>query len=160
MAALLVAAVGAGLITVNTEDTDASRAALVWHQSLGLVVFVFTVARVAWRLTHPAPPLPPEMPRGQQIAALINHVTLYLLLVLIPLAGYAGLAARGRVISVFGLFDLPQIEYRDFGVARTANELHALSQYALYAVVAAHVLAALYHQFVLRDGLMRRMWFK
>jgi cytochrome b561 len=36
---------------------------------------------------------------------------------------------------------------------------HAALATLLAVLIAVHVVAALYHQFVLKDGLFRRMWF-
>ncbi|MBL8630177.1 MAG: cytochrome b [Rhodospirillaceae bacterium] len=160
IAALIVIAVASGLITAGAKEIDLSRATLVVHQSFGLIIFTLAVVRITWRLTHPAPPLPPTTTLQQRWAATVTHGSLYLLTFFMPLAGYTGLAARGRVISLFGVFELPQGEFRDFDLARTAQEVHVSLQYVLYALVAAHVIAALYHQFVIRDGLLWRMWFR
>ncbi len=159
VAALIVFAVASGLVTGYAKDVDLTRASLVAHQSFGLIVFTLIVVRIVWRLTHAAPPLPPAMTLPQNWAATVTHVSLYLLAVILPLTGYTGLAARGRVISFFGVFELPQGEFRDFDLAREAQFFHESLQYVLYALVAAHIVAALYHQFVIRDGLMARMWF-
>src|SRR5512135_1387415 len=55
------------------------------HKSVGLVIFALMLVRIAWRLSHPPPALPP-MPRWQARAALANHLLLYALLVVMPLA--------------------------------------------------------------------------
>ncbi len=159
VAAVIVFAVASGLITGYAKDVDLTRVSLVAHQSFGLIVFALIVARIVWRLTHPTPPLPETMTLQQRWASAVTHLSLYLLAVLLPLTGYTGLAARGRAISFFGMFELPQSEFRDFDLAREAQFYHESLQYVLYVLVAAHIGAALYHQFVIRDGLMNRMWF-
>jgi cytochrome b561 len=114
--------------------------------------------RAVWRLTHPAPPLPVETPRAQKAAAAVAHVSLYVLLFFMPLSGYVGLAARGRTITVAGLFDLPNLVPQGLALARRAQSLHENAQYVLYALLAVHIGAALYHRFVLKDGVLARMW--
>lgn len=45
-----------------------------------------------------------------------------------------------------------------FGGVKTAADVHGLLKLAVLALVGGHFLAALYHQFVLKDGLLSRMW--
>lgn len=157
MALGLVLAVLFGLGTVYIDDTRTSRSALAVHQTIGFVMFLLAVARLYWRVTH-APPTPPEgFPRGQRIASAVTHATLYLFLLGMPMTGYIGLAARGREIPVFGLFNLPHLTPRSFDLSANAQTIHYYAQFVLYALVALHVGAALYHRFVLKDGILERM---
>ena len=61
-------------------------------------------------------------------------------------------------LNVFGLFDLPAIASPDKQLSRLIFDYHAYLAYALLAVIAAHIAGALFHQFILRDGIIRRMW--
>lgn len=75
-----------------------------------------------------------------------------------PVTGYVSEAARARETDFFGLFDIPRLVPLDRQLAIYAETAHNYTQYALYALIAAHVAAALYHQFILRDRLLDRMW--
>jgi cytochrome b561 len=105
------------------------------HQALGLTILLLTLARIALRLTHGAPPLPPDMPPLLRRAAQVTHVAIYALLLAVPAAGMAAWSRLDR--------DLGELHGTLFGV--------------LAALVALHVAAAVFHQVVLKDGLMRRM---
>ena len=83
---------------------------------------------------------------------------LYVIALAMPVSGYIAVTARGRETSFFGIFTLPQWVSPNRALAHTAETVHFISQYVLYALVAAHVGAALYHQFIVRDHLLRRMW--
>jgi cytochrome b561 len=157
IAAGVVAAVGFGLTTVYADSARVTRATVLIHQSIGTALFALVLFRALWRVTHPAPPLPAAMPRAQKVAAAVTHGSLYVMLFALPITGYIKLAAFGRDITVFGLFNLPNLMPQDRELSVTAQDLHAYGQYVLYALVALHVGAALYHQFVLKDGLLRRM---
>ena len=157
IAALLVLSALSGLGTVYIDDTRTSRMALEIHQTIGLVIFLLAIARLYWRFTHTPPPPPKGYTRAQRIAAAVTHVTLYLFILGMPISGYTGLAARGREIPVFGLINLPHLTPRSFDLSANAATLHYYAQFAMYALVALHVLAALYHHFVLKDDVMRRM---
>jgi cytochrome b561 len=157
MALGVVLAVIFGLGTVYIDDTQTSRTALAVHQSIGFVMLLLALARLYWRVTHAAPPLPEGVRLGQRIASFIMHATLYLFLLGMPVTGYVGLAARGREIPVFGLFNLPHLVPRSFDLSATAQDIHYYAQFALYVLVVLHIAAALYHRFVLKDGVLERM---
>ena len=55
------------------------------HKSIGLLIFSVTALRLAWRLTHAAPPLPPGTPGWQRFGARLTQVLLYALMFLMPL---------------------------------------------------------------------------
>jgi cytochrome b561 len=158
MAAGVLLSVIFGLATVYINDIPVSRKALEIHQTFGIVMLVLAMARLVWRLTHKPPAPLAGLPRGQKIAAFVTHATLYLFLLGLPISGYIGLAARGKPIPVFGLFDLPHVTPRSLDLSANAQSLHYYASFALYALVVLHIGAALYHQFVLKDGLIQRMW--
>ena len=158
IAVLVVFAVSTGLVTASADDAISTQAGLKFHQSYGLAIFALAVVRAVWRLTHPAPPLPAGTSRVQRIAAPVTHTTLYLILLGLPLGGYASLAARGRTVSFAGLFDLPNVMPLSFKLASQSLDLHRTGGYVLYALLALHIGAALYHHFALKDGVLARMW--
>lgn len=158
IAGCIVLSVAFGLISGYADTAEVTRATMEVHQTIGVTIFTLALARLVWRLTHPAPALPDAMPRSQKIAAAITHGTLYLIMFAMPVTGYIGLAARGRPITVFGLFDLPNVITRSLKTSASYQNIHDNLQYFLYALLILHVGAALYHQFVVKDGLLRRMW--
>jgi cytochrome b561 len=105
------------------------------HIGAGVSVLIFTLLRIVLRLTHGAPALPEGNSRAVHIASAAVHGLLYLLLLMIPMSG--------SVAWFLGIED--------------AGEVHETLWFGLQVLVLAHVLAALYHQFVMKDGLMRRM---
>jgi len=123
------------------------------HYSLGVLVLGFAALRIAWRAV--SPPLQVEGSGWQRLAAQGMHLSLILLTVGLPLSGLLDRWARGRAVAVFGGIALPA----PFPVpgGKLWGEAHELLANLLLAAVAAHVLAALWHQFVVRDGTLSRM---
>ncbi len=147
------------LITAH-EATEGpmSRELVQIHKALGLSVLILTLARIGWRVVNPALPAPATTPKWQKFAAKATHVLFYVLLIGIPLFGWAASSAGGRDIDWFGLFNwplLPIAQSRD--LAGTFMDLHKAAVKLLYVLVALHVLAALKHQFVDRDNVLHRM---
>src|SRR5262245_53273741 len=75
------------------------------HKSIGITVLLLTIVRLAWRLTHPAPPLPDTMKPWERLAAQSVHVAFYVLLLAIPLVGWALVSSSPRNIPTV-LFNL------------------------------------------------------
>jgi len=125
------------------------------HESLGLTVLVLTIARLAWRLTHPVPPI-----HGTPLirkAAEAGHALLYLATLGLPLAGIGRAMAGGGNVVFFG-FSIPSLTGRNDTLEAIASFLHGgLVMNLLLALIAGHVLAALLHQFLLKDGTLQRM---
>jgi cytochrome b561 len=142
------------------------------HKSMGLTVLVLSLARLAWRLAHRPPALPAAIPGWQKAAAGFTHVAFYVIMIAMPLSGWAyvssGFNAEGEAFSAttmwFGLFEVPHIpliaeagEEMRKAIAASAYEMHELLAYAIIALLVLHIGAALKHQFVDRDGVAGRM---
>jgi cytochrome b561 len=125
------------------------------HKSFGIVIGVLVVARVLWRLRHPAPRLPPAMPRWQAAMARASHFLLYACMVLQPLTGYLGSSFNKYGVKVFGLA-LPQWGWEDKALRGVFTTLHGWLAITLSLLIAVHVLAACSH-LLRRDGIFQRM---
>ncbi|ARJ67091.1 cytochrome B [Magnetospirillum sp. ME-1] len=126
------------------------------HKAIGVILLVMAVARLAWRLTRPQPPLPATMPAVERLMASAGHVGLYVLMVLIPLDGILLSQSAGREVSVFGLV-LPVLVGKDDALKGMLKGGHVALGWILAVVLAGHVAAALRHRFILKDDIMARM---
>ncbi|MDO9449654.1 MAG: cytochrome b [Rugosibacter sp.] len=128
-----------------------------YHKWMGITVLVLAILRVLWRISHRPPALPDFLPRWQQIATHTVHHSLYLLLVLIPLSGWLMSSAKGFQTVWFGVFPLPDLVTKDKMLADFFQEMHEILNFALLGLVSLHILAALKHHFINRDGILARM---
>ena len=127
-----------------------------YHKWVGITVLWLAVLRVIWKLTHRSPPLLP-MPRWQQIAAHAGHGLLYLLMLVMPVTGWIYSNAAGYPVVYLGRLPLPTLVGRNHALAAGWVRVHGALGITLAVVVGGHVLAALYHHFVSRDGTVQRM---
>jgi cytochrome b561 len=127
------------------------------HRSIGAVVLTLTVARLIYRLRHPAPPLPAEMPAWQQSAALATHWGLYALLIAQPIVGWIATSAYRAPVLFFWLFDLPPIWQEDRPFSEAMFVVHRSMGIFIATLITIHIAAALYHHFTLRDRVLKRM---
>ncbi len=105
------------------------------HVFGGLLALVLVLWRISVRLKRGAPELPAEDSGITKLAAKGTHLGLYALMILMPISG---------AVAWFG------------GVEAAANG-HAVMKFAMIALVTLHVVAALYHQYMLKNGLLKRM---
>lgn len=162
LAALFLAQFWIGL-TMESEPDHARKAwLLATHISLGFTILFMWAAKAAWRLVSTRPILPGSMERGERIAARTSHAMLFWLLGLTPLIGWAIVSTvQGPLplpISVFGLFSMPRLPgLASPNASGLWTSLHAFLAYFLLILAIVHALAAIRHQFTLKDGLLARM---
>jgi cytochrome b561 len=127
------------------------------HLSLGVLIILVMALRLIWRLTHPAPPPPTNLPGWQLLSSRVTHGALYLLLFITPVLGWMNASARGWQVTLFGLFQLPALVAEGSPLGRNAGDIHVWLTWVILALAGLHVLGALYHRFVLRDAVLTRM---
>ncbi len=127
------------------------------HFTFGIVILAVAVVRLAWRATHGEPAPEDGLPPWQMKSARATHWLLYILLFVLPMLGWINASWRGMPIVMFGV-ELPQlVAKRAPGWGWTGDVHSLLANYLLLVLVGLHVLAALYHYFVRRDGVLQRM---
>ncbi|UXY16895.1 cytochrome b [Chitiniphilus purpureus] len=157
MALLILSAFGLALY-INTLPLSPVKFKLyAYHKWLGISVLLLVLVRLAWRLRRGVPPPLAGQPAWQRKAAAGTHHLLYLLMVALPLVGWAMSSAKGFPVVLFGLIPLPDFVPRDPDLGDRLKLVHMLLAYGLIGLVGLHALAALKHQFVDRDGTLRRM---
>jgi cytochrome b561 len=127
------------------------------HKLIGFLLLWLVIVRVAVRLRSGTPPHPPSLAPVQRIAAEAVHGMLYLLLIIVPLLGWAGASAYG-LLSLPGGLRLPPILAENTDLAGRILWWHAWGAIALALLAAAHIGAALMHRFLFKDGIFERMW--
>ena len=125
------------------------------HKSFGIVLFGILALRFVWRLFNPEPNAADLTPLERR-ASKIVHWGFYPLLFALMIAGYFISTLDGRAISVFGLFDVPSIVTRK-GMESIAGQVHYYLAFVTIGIASFHALAALYHHFRKRDGILMRM---
>ncbi|MBV8120407.1 MAG: cytochrome b [Alphaproteobacteria bacterium] len=155
---LAIMVVSLGLAAGSAPHNSATRADLLLvHRSVGLTILLLMVLRVLWRWRHPPPPLPPSLARVEAALAHLTHLGLYLIFILMPLAGYLASAAAGHTGTFFGVFEIPRLVPVNERLSQWAIALHLVGQYVVYLLVALHVAGALYHAVIRRDEVLGRM---
>ena len=132
-----------------------------WHKLIGFLVLVVTAMRVVVKLLNKRPAYPSSISTGQIQLAHMVQSAMYLLLVLVPLLGWAGVTAYPALITVGGLHlpALPGVP-KDEALAKQLFEIHGYLVLALIAVAVAHIGAGLNHLWIQKDQVFDRIWFR
>ncbi len=85
------------------------------------------------------------------------HLTLFAMMVAIPITGYGISTSAGDGITIFGWFEVPALIPESEALRDLAIELHYYLAYGTAALVLLHAMAAFKHQFIDRDGTLGRM---
>lgn len=122
------------------------------HYMVGLSVLGLVIVRLAARLLTPGP-VPLEEPVWRSLMSKAVHAALYGFMIAMPVLGWLILSGEGDSIP----FGLPALSGTNEGLAHQMEELHEAGGNLGYLLVGVHAAAALFHHYVLRDGLMNRM---
>jgi cytochrome b561 len=136
----------------------AEDAIMADHMVVGMLILVLTALRLVWRLTHVQPAFSPGLAGSERVLARAVHLVFYVLLIGLPLMGWIGSSMEGKAIDVFGAFTIPGLPVpADRGLGHEIREVHgSLGEIMLYLIV-LHVLGALKHHFIDRNGELYRM---
>lgn len=136
------------------------------HKSMGVTVLGLMIVRVLWRLFVKPPALPSHMPAWEKAAAQGTHLILYILLILLPLSGWAFVSVASLNIPtlLYGYIEWPHIPTLTELSTETKKTIeplvknaHATMGWVLLILVILHIAAALRHSLILKDGVMSRM---
>jgi cytochrome b561 len=132
-------------------------ALLANHKSVGISILALAIFRLAWRLLVSPPELPKTVAHWQLRASQLSHWLLYGLIFLQPISGWLMSSASAYSVSWFNLVQLPDFVAADPELKELFRGIHELLGKALFVVASVHILAALKHQFIDRDGVLMRM---
>ena len=147
------------IVEAAEHASEADEMALIGnHKAIGITILVLTLGRLAWRLMHKVPPLPESMANWERILSRTVHVIFYVLLIGLPLGGWLAGSFAGRDISYFGAFTIPGLPVgQNVDMAKSIIGLHKTGGEIMIYLIALHILGALKHTFIDKDGGITRM---
>ena len=157
VALLVFVQFGLGWTAVRWHMSPTKLDLFVWHKSIGILILLLMLARIAWRSVNVAPSLPNGMAPLERLAARLSHVLLYALLLLMPLSGWIINSAANIPFRIFWQLPLPAIVSPDKALADATARVHLVLFFMLALLLLIHVGAALRHHFVKRNTVLTRM---
>jgi len=126
------------------------------HETLGICVFILSLARLLWRWLDTRPE-PEPAPAWMALAANAVQVALYVLLFAVPLTAVAGAWLEGHPLTLLGSFSVPPLFGESHSVGAKIAAVHSWLGDCIMWLAGAHAAAALFHHYVLKDGVLRSM---
>lgn len=143
-----------GLVMEDMPNNADKTGLLRTHAIIGALVLLLTLLRILWWwLADTRPAAHPDTPPLQARAAHIVHGLFYVALIVMGASGIAMIVLSGAGAILTGAAPGPLPDFAEYA----PRAAHGVVAFLLMALIAAHVLAALYHQLVLKDRLMARM---
>lgn len=150
------------------EKTPENFTALQIHLAVGVTIAVFVLLRIIWKVCKVTPKDPPGTPI-EHFASHAMHWTLFVVMIVMPVTGYLG---TGLAPKLFYVFEIPKFEdtaafrvvvegwlgmtFKEFEVPMDVIHKEG-GAYVVWVLVALHAAAALYHHYVRKDFVLKRM---
>ncbi len=161
MAALILGLIAVGIYMEEIPKEDpARRVVFGYHKAAGVLAMLLFFVRVIWLRVSPGPVLPAAFSDKERLLVGGIKKAIYLLMLLVPLSGYAMSSAGGYPISFFGLFDVPLLIEKNKAIAGFAHEAHGILAFTLLALVILHAAGAIKHRHADKGGerdILKRM---
>lgn len=145
--------------SVQTGNDPSMRLDVVLHESLGLFIFMQTVLRLLWIAIRPSPPQHGLNPLARLLSTTV-HTTLWILLLAIPVTALMTLISENVPLTLVGASQVKDWNWIPLSLSGTGvdwGEVHKFLANAFIWIAGLHALAALYHHFRLKDGILRTM---
>lgn len=146
------------LITIREyfATSDAQKMDIILlHKSLGLVVLIFALLMLLGRHLGKRPVWPPMQGWERKLAAFV-HIGLYLCLLVMPLSGTLMSQFHGYSVKFFG-YPIPTLVSPHESLEGFFHAIHGYTAWILFALVTLHIGAALFHHFIRKDNVLKRM---
>ena len=153
-AAVLIIQIPLGFYLVDMDFGDKRLTVESIHVTLGLSIFYLILFRLLYKTLNPTPRLQNSLFPGQKIIAKLNHIFLYVSILVITISGALKKLFNGEELDMF-FFNL---EIQDnFDLAEIFYEIHILGNYTLIALISLHIFAVLIHKILFKENLLKRI---
>ena len=153
-AAVLIVQIPLGFYLVDMDFNEKRLTIESIHVTLGLSIFYLTLLRLIYKTFNPTPALQNSIFPGQKIIAKLNHIFLYIAILVITISGALKKLYNGEELDMF-FFNL---EIKDnFELAEIFYEFHIIGNYTLVALITLHISAVIIHKLLFKENLLKRI---
>lgn len=138
------------------KDAPEKLQYILLHKSFGVCVFILAVLMILARQMGTRPIMPLSMSRLEIFAARSVHFLLYLSMLGMPITGFLMSSYAGYGVSLFG-YPLPNPVEKNPILSDVFSKIHQIASFVIIGLVFAHTIAALFHHFVRKDNILKRM---
>ena len=155
-AVLILILIGSGFRAANSPDPSLKAAILRVHVPIAIAVLALTLVRIAWWFGFDQrPERVGGSPAWQEHGVRAVHLLFYVVILGMIASGIGMMVLSGAAPLIFGEAGSSLPNFSNY----PPRIPHGIGAWLLVVLLMLHAGAALYHQFVRRDGLLWRMWF-
>jgi cytochrome b561 len=153
-AAVLIIQIPLGFYLVDLDFNEKRLTIENIHVLLGLSIFYLTILRLIYKLFNPTPPLSNNIFPGQRLIAKLNHVFLYITIIMVTISGALKKLFNGEILDViFFSFEIKD----NFDLAQLFYDIHIVANYTLISLITLHILAVITHKVLFRENLLKKI---
>ena len=153
-AAVLIIQIPLGFFLVDMDFSEKRLTVESIHVTLGLSIFYLILFRLLYKTLNPTPRLQNSLFPGQKIIAKLNHIFLYVSILVITISGALKKLFNGEMLDMFFF----NIEIKDnFELAEIFYEIHIIGNYTLIALISLHIFAVIIHKILFKENLLKRI---
>ena len=153
-AAVLIFQIPLGFYLVDLDFNEKRLTIESIHVVLGLGIFYITIFRLIYKLFNPTPPLSNSIFPGQRLIAKLNHVLLYITVIMVTISGALKKLFNGEILDVFFF----SFEIKDnFDLAELFYDIHIVANYTLISLISLHIFAVITHKILFRENLLKKI---
>ena len=124
------------------------------HIIIGLSIFYLVILRLLSKIINPTPKLNPSIFKGQKILAELNHIFLYVTILLITISGILKKLFNGEKLTIF----FKEYKIQDnFELADLFYNIHIFSSYLIIILITMHIMAVFVHKFFFNENLLKKI---
>ena len=138
-----------------TEEVSPRTFYFNLHKSVGITLLGLIAFRMFWRITHRPPALLASLSAAEKKVATAGHHALYLLMFALPISGVIMAIYSKYGVKWFGIQLLQGLDNKP--IRESFVEVHEMVGIAILVVIGIHILGALKHKFIDKDGTLDRM---
>ncbi len=127
------------------------------HKPLGIAILVLALIRLSLRFYYGAPALPADLPAPIKLVADLSQYIFYVLMIAMPLIGWAMLSAAEYPVVLFGSVHLPSILPVSPSLHTLLWRAHHYLALAFFGLILMHFGAILFHKLIRNDGIFETM---
>ncbi|RJG48095.1 cytochrome b [Motilimonas pumila] len=155
-ALLFIGVLGLGLYMVDLPKSPDKFELYGIHKSVGFIVLLIAIVRLSWRMFEgPVNSISP-LPRYQEILAKSIHHLLLLGTLLMPISGVLMSIGGGRAVEVFG-YEIVAAGDKIEWLGSISHSVHGIAADIIIVALVLHIVGALKHQWIDKDGTVSRM---
>lgn len=157
MAFLIILIFTIGYIMTNIPKSSGRLTLYDFHKATGLLVLSLCILRLSWSVFNIKPSLPNHLSPIMKFIVKYSHMMLYFLMIGMPVSGFLISTLGGYRVTIYYLFTIQPFTVNKY-LSHFFSNIHQLLAYTLAAVVILHVMGALFHHFIIKDNILKRMW--